>query len=500
MSMVIGSKSTDTILDIFKIGIDELIRQQGLPLDLSFKAKGCMMESRGTDMAKRIDVLRIVFPLKEGTDEQAVTDQIEKTGLGCRLQFSNGSCAITVPPFEWRLLPKLVPLDEIIETFAARTLRSQSWELTIKKFKNHDININLCIEIMREKRASDLHLRAGSPPYIRVDNDLFPIEGMPILTADDMRDLVYQLGSKAETDILEAERECSFQYHATGTGYLRVSGYFKQGAMALAIRLIDEDPPDFEAINIPPIIKTICDTHRGLFLVCGITGSGKSTTLAAMVDHINMTRHTHIITIEDPVEYVFKDKKSLISQRQVGRDTHSFGNALRGSLREDPDVIMVGEMRDMETIRSAISAAETGHLVFSTLHTMTAVDTVNRIIGFFPPAERDVVRQQLAFTLRGVICQRLLKKKEGVGRIPCLEILLGNSPLVRDAIMDGEISKLHDIIEVDSEMKTFDQFAVELFQNNIVSKEEAVSACSNLGAFNRIISGIKSSEGRKLLK
>ena len=242
------------------------------------------------------------------------------------------------------------------------------------------------------------------------------------------------------------------------------------------------------------------DAHRGLFLVCGITGSGKSSTLAAMVEYINLTRHTHIITVEDPIEYVFKDKQSIISQREVGRDTHSFANALRGALREDPDVIMVGEMRDTETIRAAISAAETGHLVFSTLHTMTAIDTVNRVISFFPPAERDVVRQQLAYTLRGIVCQRLLRHKSGSGRIPSLEILLGGQPIVRDAILEGEITKLYDIMEVDTDMKTFDQYAVELYRRGEISREEAVNASSNIGAFDRITSGIQSSEGRKLLR
>jgi twitching motility protein PilT len=269
--------------------------------------------------------------------------------------------------------------------------------------------------------------------------------------------------------------------------------------MALAIRLIPEEPLPFEKLNIPDVVRDVCNKHRGLFLVCGITGSGKSTTLAAMVDFINATRMVHIITIEDPVEYVYMDRKSIVSQRQVGRDTSSFANALRGSLREDPDVILVGEMRDVDTIRAALSAAETGHLVFSTLHTTNAVDTVNRVISYFPQTERDLVRQELAFTLQGVVCQRLLKKVGG-GRIPCVEILLGGRPIVRDAILDGDLDKLYGIIEVDGDMRSFDQYAVDLYQKGLVDKNEAVSACSNEEGFQRIISGIKSSEGRRLLK
>ncbi|MBI4557326.1 MAG: type IV pilus twitching motility protein PilT [Candidatus Hydrogenedentes bacterium] len=386
----------------------------------------------------------------------------------------------------------------MIESFVGKSLRSQTWEVNVTRYKKHEVNINRLVEEMKAQRASDLHLRAGTPPYIRVDNDLHPLDA-PALTAADLQELVFQLGSQAEVDRIEAEKEVSFQFHSAGIGYLRVSGYFKQGAMALAMRLIPEEPLPFEDLNIPPVVQNIADSHRGLFLVCGVTGSGKSTTLAAMADYINTTRHSHIITIEDPIEYVYKDKKSIISQRQVGRDTFSFANALRGALREDPDVILVGEMRDMETIRAAVSAAETGHLVFSTLHTMTAVDTINRVISFFPAQERDLIRQELAYCLRGVVCQRLLRRKGG-GRIPCLEILLGGKPIVRDAILEGEISRLHDIIEVDSDMSTFDQYAVDLYKKGLVEKDEAVSACSNDEAFERIIAGIKSSEGRKLLK
>ncbi|MFO7775515.1 MAG: ATPase, T2SS/T4P/T4SS family, partial [Candidatus Hydrogenedentota bacterium] len=216
---------------------------------------------------------------------------------------------------------------------------------------------------MEEKNASDLHLRAGSRPYIRIDNELEPVDMEP-LSADDMGDVVLKLGGEEEVKKLEAERENSFNYHSAGVGYLRVSGYIKQGSMALAIRLIPEEPPAFADLNIPDIVRGITNHHRGLFLVCGITGSGKSTTLAAMVDYINARRHAHIITVEDPIEYVYRDKESLISQRQIGRDTYSYANALRGALREDPDVILVGEMRDMDTLRAGVSAAETGHLVF----------------------------------------------------------------------------------------------------------------------------------------
>jgi len=496
--MFIGSKSTDSILDVFRVGITELVRQSGLAEEAHLKARGCEMFAKAANLSKRVDSLRIVFGLKSGVNHAELVEASKALSFAIHLQTENGTCSVTLPPFEWRHLPQLAPVDSLVEKFAARSVRSESWSLAVTKYSDQGFNVNLMIEQMRERNASDLHLRAGTPPYIRVDNDLVAMD-MPSLTAADMEEIALQLGDQAELDKLIAEREISWQFHSAGIGYLRVSGYFKMNAICLAIRLIPEEPVPFEQLNIPMVVRNIADAHRGLFLMCGITGSGKSTTLASMVDYVNSKRHAHIITIEDPIEYVYRDKKSIVSQRQVGRDTFAYANALRGSLREDPDVILVGEMRDMDTIRAAVSAAETGHLVFSTLHTMTAVDTVNRVMSYFPQAERDLIRQELAYSLRGVVCQRLLKRKGG-GRIPCVEILLGGKPIVRDAILEGEIDKLYSIIEVDSEMKSFDQHAVELYQQGLVTKEEAVSACSNEEGFERIISGIKSSEGRKLLK
>ena len=496
--MLLGSKSTDTIFDVFKIGVTDMARMNGLPAEIHFKAPVCEIMARAADITKRIDTLRVTFPLKEGADPNRMNAAMEASNTGGRVQIQNGTCALTMPPFEWRQLPRLAPIDRMVEDFAVHSTRSASWTVKAERYVKRDFNINRLIEEMKDRNASDLHLRAGSAPFIRVDNDIQPLD-MPAVSAADMEDMVFQLGSHEEMERLQAERECSWQFHLAGIGYLRVSGFFKQGAMTLAIRLIPEAPMPFEDLHVPMVVRNIADSHRGLFLVCGVTGSGKTTTLASMLDYVNESRYSHIITVEDPIEYVYHDKKSIVSQRQIGRDTFSYANALRGALREDPDVILVGEMRDMETIRAAVSAAETGHLVFSTLHTMTAVDTVNRVISYFPQNERDLIRQELAFSLRGIVCQRLLRKKGG-GRIPCVEILLGGSPIVRDAILDGELDKLHGIIEVDGDMKSFDQHAVELFQAGLVEKSEAVSACSNEQGFERIISGIKSSEGRKLLK
>lgn len=494
--LTIGSGSNSTILDILNIGVHESIKRYGNPVEIDYKTRGCSIHATGTELSKRIDKLRITFDVKQDATAQGVSAKIKEGGIPNQVEFKNGSCLLTLPSFEWRQLKQLMPVDDAIEEFAAETMRCKSWDVEIDVYQETNININRLVEQMKERNASDLHLRAGSPPYLRVDNDLVPLEYPPVTKAD-MEDFVQILGGDREVEQLRAERETSFQYHAAGVGYLRVSGYFKMDAMALAIRFIPEQPPDFESLDLPMAVRKVADSHRGLFLVCGITGSGKSTTLASLVDYINRSRHAHIITIEDPIEFVYSDKQSLISQRQVGRDTFSFANALRGALREDPDVILVGEMRDVDTIRAALSAAETGHLVFSTLHTMTAVDTVNRVISYFPQAERELIRQELAYALRGVCCQRLLKRKEG-GRVPCVELLLGGKPIVRDAILDGDIEKLHGIIEGDTEMKSFDEYAVNLYDQQKVSREEAISACSDEEAFLRVTSGIKGMKGRLL--
>lgn len=496
--MVIGTNSKSTLFDLFETAVNEIVRELGLPEEFTLTTKGAEIRARSADIDKRVEQLKIIFDCKEGTDALVVSEELKRARIPNNVTADNGHCTISLPSFEWRQIRQLLPVNDIVKNNCARSLTALSWEVEIKKFKRHEFNMNVMIEQMMENKASDIHLRAGSPPYIRLDGDLQPLD-MPPLSKDDMYEVVNQLGGPTELEKLQVDRENSFQYHLAGIGYLRCSGYIKMDAMALALRFIPEEPIPFEQLNLPDSIRDLANAHRGLFLVCGVTGSGKSTTLAAMLDHINAMRHAHIITTEDPIEFVYKNKKAIISQRQVGRDTHSFANALRGALREDPDVILVGEMRDQETIRAAISAASTGHLVLSTLHTMTAVDTVNRIISYFPPAERDVIRQELAFTLAGVCCQRLLKKIGG-GRIPCIEILLANTQLVREAILEGDIERLHGVIEVDSEMKTFDQYAVELYQKELVTQEEAISACREPEGFKRVLTGIKGRAGKLLGK
>lgn len=494
--MFIGTRSTNTILDIFNTGVHETMRAAGVPDDVWIGSHHCEMQAKAVDFRKRVDALRIQFDHKEGADPAVIQKRLQDARITARVASNNGHIIITLPPFEWRHLPMLKVVDDIIEDAALESLRSKSWEVKINSYCKTHHNINLMIEQMQAARASDLHLRAGSPPYLRVDNDLMPMD-LPPLSADDMAEIVLQLGSESEVEKLQTERESSFQYHSAGIGYLRVSGYYKQGAMALAIRLIPEEPIPFNDLNLPDPIRKMANAHRGLVLVCGITGSGKSTTLASLVDYINETRHAHIITVEDPVEFVYKDKKSIISQRQVGRDTFSFANALRGALREDPDVILVGEMRDMETIRAGLSAAETGHLVFSTLHTTNVMQTIDRIIDLFPPDQHDQVRSQLSLNLSAVMCMRLLPRADGVGRVPACEIMF-SSPSVQKLIKENRISQISSAIAQGREdgMQTFNDSLYSLLKRNLITVEEAKLVSDNPEELAMMLQGIRLSSQR----
>lgn len=498
-NMVIGTNSKHSIFEVFHTGVKEVIRNAGIPEKMSLTAKDASMDARSADFSKKIDMLKFKFQVKEGTQRETLEAELAKTKIPYQLTLDGGTCTLSMPPFQWDQLNRLAPVDKVCEAHSKDTLRSRSWLVDVKRYIRFEFNINVLIEHMMKTKASDIHLRAGMPPFLRVDSDLSAMTDIPALSADDMREVVLQLGGQVEVDKLDTEKENSFQYHLAGIGYLRCSGYIKMGSMALAIRFIPEAPFPFASLDLPPFLEKVALMHRGLFLVCGVTGSGKSTTLSSMVDHLNASVRRHIITIEDPIEFVYSDKKSIISQRQVGRDTHSFADALRGALREDPDTILVGEMRDRETIRAGLSAASTGHMVFSTLHTTTAVDTVNRIISYFPQAERDVIRQELAYSLIGVCCQRLLRRAAG-GRIPCIELLIANLPMVADAILEGNIEMLTNIIEVDTDMQSFEQGALALFRAGKITREEALSACRDEESFERQVSGIKGTEGRRLLK
>jgi twitching motility protein PilT len=334
-----------------------------------------------------------------------------------------------------------------------------------------------------KNRASDLHLSAGLPPIIRVNGDVRRIN-LPAVEHKDVHGMVYDIMNDRQRKQYEDTLECDFSFEIPNLARFRVNAFVQNRGAAAVFRTIPSTVLTLEDLKCPKIFKDISEYPRGIVLVTGPTGSGKSTTLAAMINHVNENFYSHILTVEDPIEFVHQPKKCLINQREIGPHTLSFQNALRSALREDPDVILVGEMRDLETIRLALTGAETGHLVFATLHTSSAAKTIDRVIDVFPAAEKEMVRSMLSESLRAVISQTLLKTKDGLGRVAAHEILIG-TPAIRNLIRENKIAQMYSTLQTGQQfgMQTLDQALVEMVRRNIVSVPEARSKAANKDAF-----------------
>jgi twitching motility protein PilT len=346
-----------------------------------------------------------------------------------------------------------------------------------------------------ENKASDLHLKVGNHPYLRVDGILMPIAEVARITPEEMLSMAFSMMTNRQKQKFKETAELDMAYGVAGLGRFRVNVFQQRGNVGMVLRVIPTKIRTIEELNLPPVLDKICEEQRGLVLVTGTTGSGKSTTLAAMIDRVNSIRPEHIITIEDPIEYLHRDKKGFINQREVEVDTSTFSTALRAALRQDPDVILVGEMRDLETISTALLAAETGHLVLSTLHTLDATETIQRIIAVFPPPEQKQIRLQLATTLRAVVSQRLVRRSDGIGRVPAVEVLIATN-YIRDCIINPDKTRLiRDALAAGTSqygMQTFDQSIFDLYSRNLITMEEALIRASNPDEFKLRIQGIRS--------
>ena len=353
--------------------------------------------------------------------------------------------------------------------------------------EDRDPNLADFLETVISAGASDLHLTAGLPPMMRVHGELGPIKGFRVLTREDLQQLIYAILTQKQREQFEENLELDVSYALPGRGRFRVNVFMQRESLGTVMRLIPFEIKTVEELGLPASVKEFASLRRGLVLVTGITGSGKSTTLAALVDHINAERHEHIMTVEDPIEFLHHHKSSVVNQREVGQDTQSFAKALKHVLRQDPDVILVGEMRDLETISTALTAAETGHLVFGTLHTQDAPQSIDRVIDVFPPHQQQQIRVQLAGTIAGVVSQQLLPTPDGKGRAVAVEILVA-TPAVRNLIREGKTHQIYTSMQAGGKygMQVMDQHLAELVKKNKVTYEMALERAHKVEEFNRL--------------
>ena len=358
-----------------------------------------------------------------------------------------------------------------------------------------EYDLTKILQIAVKGNASDIHIKAGLPPIFRVDGSLVPLRDAKRLSPEDIGKMAAGIMTKHQKEEFEKTLDLDMSHGVPGVGRFRVNVFQQRGSIGLVFRVIPFKVLSPDELMLPETTKQVAEERRGLVLVTGATGSGKSTTLASLLDHINRTRTSHIVTIEDPIEYLIRDKKSIINQREIGNDTHSFERAVKAALRQDPDVIMVGEMRDVETIEIAMTAAETGHLVLSTLHTVDAAEAVNRIVTAFPPHRRDQARYQFANLFKGVLAQRLVPRADGKGRVPAVEIMLATAR-IQEMILDKATARaITEQISkgVDSYgMQTFDQSLMQLLQNGLITYEEALAQSTNPDDFALRVSGVGS--------
>ncbi len=397
--------------------------------------------------------------------------------------------ALPPPPLTGPLQPP--PISAVTAPSMAVTIRESAPQTgrasTEDSRRESDLSLDEVLAMMMDAGASDLHLTAGAPPTIRHNGQLMPLEGFGALTPPELQRILYGAITQVQRERFERDFELDFSYSLPGRARFRGNLYRQRDALGAAFRLIPFEIKSLESLGMPPIVSTFAQVPRGFVLVTGPTGSGKSTTLASLVDLANRTRHDHIMTVEDPIEFLHRHKSCLVNQREIGEDTQSFSQALKHVLRQDPDIILVGEMRDLETIQVALTAAETGHLVFATLHTQDAAQTVDRIIDVFPSHQQQQVRQQLAGTLQGVVCQTLAKTADGQGRVVAAEVLTV-TPAVRNLIREGKTHQIYSVMQAGGQhgMQTLDQHLAELVRAGRITYEGALDKAHHIEDFNRL--------------
>jgi len=462
---IIGTGNQKSIRTVAAMFEKHLLRTEGVPRKVTGQAKGISFSAARPEFEGEFSEFTLDAPATPEEWEALQTTAQEFDGY-CTLERQDGLVAIACKP------PADTPEDgragEAMDKLSACLSLPETWRAEGDNYRDDRISVELLFQAMIKYKASDVHLSPGITPVFRIDNDTRVSDLLGPISATQIRALIQEIAPADYWKEFEEHRQTSFNFHQVGLGYSRVSAFVKSGAPHLTFRFLPETIPSFSDLHIPsgPMEK-LADLHRGLLLVTGMTGSGKSTTVAALVDWINAHHAGHILTIENPIEYVHSNKKSIVSQRSLGVDVESFFDAVTGALRHDPDVIVIGEMRDPDTIRAAINAAATGHLVISTLHSNTASEVVNRVVSFFDPVERDLVKLQLRDCLQCVICQRLVPRVGG-GRIPALEIMFSDVKAIRDGIIAGHT----DLIRIGMQQTVSHSFLFEQYLHTLYKKEE----------------------------
>ncbi len=484
--VIIGTGRHKALAEIVAMIDNHLSSTQGLPRSIHARSANVEIVAERKDFEAPYNGFTLRFRA-DGAEVEALKQTAQSFGKECSTVDDNGWTVFRFPP------AGAEPSEQSIEAasaIAAAADLPEVWRIRGEGYRIDPISPELLFKAMLKYKASDVHLTPGEAPVFRVDGMTCHSEILGSLSAVQIHDLIERLADALSWEEFERTKQASFNYHQAGLGYARVSAFIKNGAPHCTFRFLPEIIPSFEDLHIPSeTMVRLASLHHGLVLVTGMTGSGKTTTAAALIDYINANHTEHIITIENPVEYVHKNKKAIVSQRGLGADVNTFYEAVTGALRHDPDVILIGEMRDPDTIRSAINAAATGHLVISTLHSNTASEVVNRVVSFFDPVERDLVKLQLRDCIRAIICQRLVPKVGG-GRIPALEMLFNDTKPITDGIVLGDT----DMIRIGMQQTVgasflFETYLHRMYKKGDVTLENVRLFCTDQSIFDQMFMG-----------
>lgn len=468
-TIIVGTGVQKSLRRVLQLAEAELERTQGTPRRLVVRAGGIEIIASRHGFAGEFDSFTARLRA-DGRLTEALNQLVASSATSCSLTEIEGGREFRCQPSGSQAEAAMLVLDAL----SALIRLPEIWRVHGDDFRHGHLSPESLFRLMVDRHASDVHLFPGSPPILRVDNLLLPASAGEPLSAEQILTLIRDAAHDNDWKQFQNHQQCSFNYHQVGLGYSRISAFMKAGVPHCTIRFLPERIPSFEDLHVPRrTMEALARLDYGLILVTGMTGSGKSTTVASLIDWINTHEKVHVITIEEPVEYVHFNRQAVISQRDVGVDVPTFGDAVRGALRHDPDVIFIGEMRDQDTIRAAISAAATGHLVISTLHSNTAAEVVNRIVSFFDPVERDLVRLQLRDAIKCVMCQRLLPRVGG-GRIPAIEFLFNDTKHLNDCILAGDTVGIREGMQQTlSQSVIFEESLFNLWKNEMIGLESA---------------------------